>query len=257
MVKDILETGERKSNRTGIDTISTFGYQFRVDLRDGFPLLTTKKVLFSSVVKELLWFIRGETNIKTLGCGIWSQWADKEGECGPIYGKQWVAWEDHEESCEPEYINQLQQAINLIKNNPDSRRIIVSAWNVADIPKMALAPCHVLFQFNVSGEFLDLQLYQRSADTALGVPFNIASYALLLMMVAKECGLTPRHFVHTFGDLHVYVNHVEGLEKQLQRDPYSLPQVRIEDKPFWELKFEDIVLENYQHHPFIKFEVAV
>lgn len=257
MVTHILENGERRSNRTGIDTISVFGYQLRCDLRTGFPLLTTKKVLFSSIVKELIWFLSGSTNIKDLGCGIWDAWANENGDCGPIYGKQWVAWNDTEENCKTEHINQIQKAIDMIKNDPESRRIIVSAWNVAELDQMALNPCHVLFQFNVSGPYLDLQLYQRSADTALGVPFNIASYALLLMIIAKECGLTPRHFIHTFGDLHIYVNHVDGLKEQLKREVLTLPHVTIADKNIWELKEEDIVLEGYQHGKFIKFEVAV
>jgi len=263
MIELVLATGEPKNNRTGVTTASVFGHQYHADLRQGFPLLTTKKVKFDLVVKELLWFLRGETNINTLGCKIWDEWADANGDCGPIYGKQWIKWsatnEDDTFCGQPwtEHINQIQQAIDTIKNNPDSRRIIVSAWNVTDLPKMRLAPCHCFFQFNVYENCLDLQLYQRSADLALGVPFNIASYALLLSMVAKECDKVPRYFIHTFGDLHIYNNHIEGLEEQLKREPYPLPTLKIKDKPFWEIKEEDIQLENYKHHPYIKFSVAV
>jgi thymidylate synthase len=232
-----------------------FGAQVRYDLRDGFPLVTTKKVLFPAVVRELLWFLRGSTNINDglkEFTPIWDAWADPDGELGPIYGYQWRNWGGMG-------IDQIQQAIDTIKRDPRSRRNIVSAWNVADIPKMKLPPCHALFQFYVGGEneWLDCQLYQRSADLALGVPFNIASYALLQSMIAQECKLRPRHFVHTLGDAHVYVNHIEGLKVQLAREPFALPKLVLADRPTLELRFEDIALEGYQHHPFIKFPVAV
>ncbi|NBV42423.1 thymidylate synthase [bacterium] len=263
MVTYVLEHGERKTDRTGTGTISVFGYQFRCDLRDGFPLLTTKKVIFDSVLKELLWFIRGATNINDgLDTAIWDAWADPNGELGPIYGYQWRKWErfrwnELSNTYEKSHVDQLADVIQMIKQSPDSRRLIVSAWNVADIERMALPPCHSFFQFNVSNGFLDLQLYQRSADIAVGVPFNIASYSLLLMMVAKECGLIARHFVHTFGDAHVYLNHLDGLHVQLQRTPGKLPRVEIADKPFFELEFSDFKLVDYDPQPFIKFPVAV
>ncbi len=253
LIKRVLDEGEERMDRTGTGTLSIFGTQTRYDLREGFPLLTTKKVLFKAVVYELLWFLRGSTNINddlTQHSPIWDAWADEQGELGPIYGHQWRNWGGTG-------IDQITNAIDLIKNNPQSRRIIVNAWNVADVPKMALPPCHTMFQFYVSGPFVDVQLYQRSADLALGVPFNIASYSLLLMMVAKECGLTPRHFVHTMGDAHIYTNHVEGLQRQLQREPLPLPTLRLADKPVLEQTYEDIVLEDYQHHKFIRFKVAV
>jgi thymidylate synthase len=253
LVRHILAHGDRRDDRTGTGTLSVFGAQVRYDLREGFPLITTKKVLFSAVVRELLWFLRGSTNVNedlTQHTPIWDAWADESGELGPIYGYQWRNWGGAG-------IDQIQQAIDTIKNDPLSRRIIVSAWNVADLPRMALPPCHTLFQFYVCGDHLDLQLYQRSADMALGVPFNIASYALLLQMVAAECGLTARHFVHTFGDAHVYLNHVDGLKIQLEREPYPRPVVHLADKPLAELTFDDIELRDYQHHPFIRFEVAV
>lgn len=256
LVREVLEKGEKKEDRTGVGTISVFGMQRKYDLREGFPLLTTKKVLFKGVLRELLWFLKGSTNIHddlTQHTPIWDAWADEKGELGPIYGYQWRHWptpEGHD-------IDQIQQVIDTIKTNPDSRRIIVSAWNVADIPKMALPPCHLLFQFYVVNGRLDCQLYQRSADIALGVPFNIASYALLMHMVAQECSLTPGIFTHTLGDAHIYLNHVEGLKKQLTRAPKSLPTLKITPKPFWDLLFEDFTIENYEHDPFIKFEVAV
>jgi thymidylate synthase len=253
LVRDVLEHGERRSDRTGTGTLSIFGAQVRYDLRQGFPLVTTKKVLFGAVVRELLWFLRGSTNIHddlTQHTPIWDAWADEQGELGPIYGYQWRNWGGTG-------IDQIQQALELIRKDPTSRRIIVSAWNVADLPRMRLPPCHAFFQFYVSGEWLDCQLYQRSADLALGVPFNIASYALLQAMFAQETGLRPRHFVHTFGDAHVYLNHVEGLKIQLEREPYPLPTLKLAKKPMLELTFEDIALEHYQHHPFIKFPVAV
>jgi thymidylate synthase len=253
LVEKILAEGERKDDRTGTGTLSIFGAQVKYDLREGFPLLTTKKVLFKAVVRELLWFLKGSTNINdnlTEHTPIWDAWADADGELGPIYGKQWRDWGG-------QGIDQIANAIDLIKHNPTSRRIIVSAWNVADIPKMALPPCHAFFQFYVAQGRLDCQLYQRSADIALGVPFNIASYALLLQMMAKECGLQPGVFTHTLGDAHIYLNHVEGLKVQLERAPYALPTVRIDDLPMSEIQFENIHLEHYQYHPFIRFKVAV
>lgn len=253
LIRQVLEDGESKTDRTGTGTRAIFGTQSRYDLRDGFPLVTTKKTLFPAVVRELLWFLKGSTNIYedlTQHTPIWDAWADAEGNLGPIYGYQWRNWGGTG-------IDQIQQAIDTIKTNPDSRRIIVSAWNVADIPDMKLPPCHAFFQFFVVNGRLDLQLYQRSADLALGVPFNIASYALLLTMVAQECDLTPGVFVHTIGDAHLYDNHLDGVREQLSRKPLPLPQLKIANKPFHEICFEDIELLNYEHHPFIRFEVAV
>ncbi|GAB4563624.1 MAG: thymidylate synthase [Haliangiales bacterium] len=259
LVRRILDHGEQRPDRTGTGTLSLFGAQLRFDLREGFPLVTTKKVLFSAVVRELLWFLRGATNIHdglTEHTPIWDAWADEDGELGPIYGHQWRSWGRSRDGADAG-IDQIQRAIELIKHQPHSRRIVVSAWNVSDLDDMALAPCHALFQFYVAGDRLDCQLYQRSADMALGVPFNIASYALLLTMMANECDLTPGFFVHTFGDAHVYLNHVDGLRRQLEREPYALPQVRVAKKPLLEVEFEDVELVGYQHHPFIKFAVAV
>jgi thymidylate synthase len=253
LIRLILEKGEEKSDRTGTGTLSMFGLQTRYDLREGFPLLTTKKVLFSAVVHELLWFLRGSTNINdnlTQHTPIWDAWADEDGNLGPIYGHQWRNWGGTG-------IDQIQNAIDLIRSNPDSRRIIINAWNVADIEKMALPPCHAFFQFYVCNGRLDCQLYQRSADMALGVPFNIASYALLTQMIANECDLTPGFFVHTLGDAHIYSNHIEGLKIQLERSTMALPRVEIAQKPLGQLSFEDIELIDYQHHPFIRFKVAV
>ncbi|MCK5603941.1 thymidylate synthase, partial [Candidatus Pacearchaeota archaeon] len=235
LVKFVLENGETKDDRTGTGTLSVFGYQNRFDLREGFPMVTTKKVRFDAIVRELLWFLHGSTNINdddfTKHTPIWDAWADENGDLGPIYGYQWIKWERHEKkgdgTCGVTHVNQIQEAIDLIKNNPKSRRIIVSAWNVADLPRMALMPCHAFIQFNVANGFLDLQLYQRSADIALGVPYNIASYSTLLMMVAQECDLIPRHFIHTFGDAHIYSNHVDGLKEQITRTPKALPKLEI------------------------------
>ncbi len=264
LLRHVLEHGERRTDRTGTGTISLFGAQTRYDLRDGFPLVTTKKVLFPAVVRELVWFLRGSTNINDdlkQHTPIWDAWADPAGELGPIYGHQWRHW-----GAPPHGgagIDQISEAIATIKRDPTSRRIIVSAWNVTDIPKMRLPPCHALFQFYVHQEaasgagWLDCQLYQRSADLALGVPFNIASYALLMSMIARECGLRPRAFVHTLGDAHIYLNHVEGVKLQLARAPHPLPTLVLANKPTLEMTFEDVVLEGYQHHPFIKFPVAV
>jgi len=264
LVRYVLDNGEQRQDRTGTGTLSVFGYQTKYDLRDGFPLLTTKKVLFSAVVHELLWFLRGATNINdnlTQHTPIWNAWANDKGELGPIYGYQWRKWEkfigDDKTGYRKEHVDQIRQALSLIKNNPDSRRIIVSAWNVADIERMALPPCHTLFQFFVINGRLDCQLYQRSADIALGVPFNIASYALLMSMMAQQCDLTPGIFVHTLGDAHIYLNHVDGLKEQLKRTPKPLPQVKIAEKDIFDITFEDIKLENYQHEAFIKFPIAV
>lgn len=256
LVQEVLENGERREDRTGTGTISLFGMQRKYDLREGFPLLTTKKVRFDGILRELLWFLKGSTNINdelTQHTPIWDAWADEDGELGPVYGKQWRRWN----AVNGREIDQIQNAIDTIKNNPDSRRIIVNAWNVADLEHMALPPCHLLFQFYVVNGRLDCQLYQRSADIALGVPFNIASYATLMMMMAQECDLEPGIFTHTMGDAHIYVNHVEGLKKQLQRTPTALPQLKIAKKPFWDLQYEDFELINYEHDPFIKFKVAV
>ena len=260
LVREVLEKGEQKDDRTGTGTLSLFGVQRKYDLREGFPLLTTKKVLFDAVLWELLWFLRGSTNINdnlTQHTPIWNAWADEKGELGPVYGKQWRRWNAVNRRGTPIEIDQIQAAIDLIKTNPDSRRIIVNAWNVGEIDQMALPPCHMFFQFYVVNGRLDCQLYQRSADIALGVPFNIASYATLLMMVARECGLQPGIFTHTMGDAHIYLNHIEGLQEQLKREPKKLPELKIAQKPFWDLKFEDFQLIGYEHEPFIKFKVAV
>jgi thymidylate synthase len=258
LVRQILDHGEVRADRTGTGTRSIFGMQARYDLREGFPLVTTKKVLFPAVVRELVWFLRGATNIHddlTQHTPIWDAWADERGELGPIYGHQWRSWGS---SGGGPGIDQLSQVIELIKRDPTSRRLIVSAWNVADLPRMALPPCHTMFQFYVSGRRLDCQLYQRSADMALGVPFNIASYALLTHLVANECGLDAGFFVHTLGDAHVYANHVDGLRRQLERSPLPPPRLVLPPgKKVLDIRFEDVVLESYQHHPFIKFEVAV
>ncbi len=264
LVQEIFDTGLTKTDRTGTGTISIFGAQRKYDLREGFPMVTTKKVRFDAILRELLWFLKGSTNINDKlkeYTPIWNAWADENGDLGPIYGKQWVAWEVHEKqedgTCKVIEVNQIQQAIDLLKNSPDSRRILVSTWNVADLPKMALMPCHTFFQLNVMGDRLDLQMYQRSADVALGVPYNVASYSALLMMIAKEVGLTPGIFVHTLGDVHIYSNHIDGLKEQLTRTPKKLPKLVIADKPFWDLEFEDFELKNYEHDEFIKFPIAV
>jgi thymidylate synthase len=258
LLQFILDNGTQKTDRTGTGTISYFGYQMRFDLKDGFPLVTTKKVHLKSIIYELLWFLRGETNIKYLkdhGVSIWDEWADEAGELGPVYGKQWRSWQD----ANGEAIDQVADAVKQIKNNPDSRRIIVNAWNVAELPQMALMPCHTLFQFYVADGKLSCQLYQRSADVFLGVPFNIASYALLTMMMAQVCDLAPGDFIHTFGDVHIYNNHIEQVQLQLSRKPYTLPIMKLNTsvKNIFEFKFEDFTLENYQHHPAIKAPVAV
>lgn len=253
-----MDNGVMKSDRTGTGTKSVFGYQMRFDLSDGFPLLTTKKLHLKSIIYELLWFLKGDTNVKYLqdnGVRIWNEWADADGNLGPIYGKQWRAWRDYNGGT----IDQLSEAVETIRTNPDSRRIIVSAWNVADLPEMRLPPCHAFYQFYVADGRLSLQLYQRSADIFLGVPFNIASYALLLMMVAQVTGLEAGDFVHTLGDAHIYTNHFEQVREQLSREPRPLPTMRInpEVKSLFDFKYEDFTLENYNPHPHIKGVVAV
>lgn len=258
LLQFILDNGTQKPDRTGTGTISYFGYQMRFNLNNGFPLVTTKKIHLKSIIYELLWFLRGETNTKFLkdnGVSIWDEWADENGELGPVYGKQWRSWE----GADKIEIDQISDAIKQIKNNPDSRRIIVSAWNVADLPKMALMPCHTLFQFYVADGKLSCQLYQRSADVFLGVPFNIASYALLTMMMAQVCDLNVGDFIHTFGDVHIYNNHLEQVKLQLSRKPYVLPTMKLNPsvKNIFDFKYEDFTLENYQFHPAIKAPVAV
>lgn len=258
LLQHILENGTQKTDRTGTGTISCFGYQMRFDLQKGFPLVTTKKLHLKSIVYELLWFLKGETNIQYLnehGVSIWNEWADANGELGPVYGKQWRSWQ----GADGTVIDQIADVIQQIKKNPDSRRLIVSAWNVAELPKMALMPCHTLFQFYVADGKLSCQLYQRSADVFLGVPFNIASYALLTMMVAQVCDLQYGDFVHSFGDVHLYNNHIEQAKLQLSRNPYPLPAMKINPavKDIFNFKFEDFTLENYQCHPHIKAPVAV
>ena len=291
LVKFVLENGDKKEDRTGTGTLSVFGYQNRYDLRKGFPLVTTKKVYFRGILHELLWFLKGDTNIKYLvdnNVKIWNEWpyetykaseeyqgetldefvekikesdefSAKWGELGPVYGKQWIRWT----GSDGKPINQIQNVLDQIKTKPYSRRHIVSGWNVSDIQdlikaKKAAPPlCHTMFQFNIVNGEIDMQLYQRSADIALGVPFNIASYSILLMMVAKECGLIPRYFIHTFGDAHIYLNHLEGLKEQLTRNPHQRPTLEIADKPFWDLKFEDFQLKDYECDEAIKFPIAV
>lgn len=258
LLQHILDHGVQKTDRTGTGTISCFGYQMRFDLQKGFPLVTTKKLHLKSIVYELLWFLKGETNIQYLtdhGVSIWNEWADEKGELGPVYGKQWRSWE----GANGETIDQIADLIQQIKKNPDSRRLIVSAWNVAELPKMALMPCHSLFQFYVADGKLSCQLYQRSADVFLGVPFNIASYALLTMMVAQVCDLQCGDFVHSFGDVHLYNNHIEQAKLQLSRTPFDLPTMKINPvvKDIFNFQFEDFALENYQCHPHIKAPVAV
>lgn len=258
LLNDILANGIDKHDRTGTGTRSVFGRQLRFDLSEGFPLLTTKKLHLKSIIHELLWFLKGDTNVKYLqdnGVRIWNEWAREDGDLGHIYGYQWRSWPDYDGGT----IDQIEQAVNDIKNNPDSRRIIVSAWNVADIPNMALPPCHAFFQFYVADGKLSLQLYQRSADTFLGVPFNIASYALLTMMMAQVCGLKPGDFVHTFGDTHVYLNHLEQAQLQLSREPRKLPEMIINPdvKSIFDFKYEDFELVGYDPHPHIAAKVSV
>jgi thymidylate synthase len=258
LLRHILANGVTKSDRTGTGTISTFGYQMRFNLQEGFPLVTTKKVHLKSIIHELLWFLQGSTNtayLKEHGVSIWDEWASPEGELGPVYGKQWRSWEGPDGVVHDQIRDVLQQ----IKTNPDSRRMVVSAWNVADLPRMALMPCHALFQFYVSEGKLSCQLYQRSADVFLGVPFNIASYALLTLMMAQVCDLQPGDFVHTFGDVHIYQNHLEQVHTQLERAPFPLPTMRLNPdmKDLFAFRYEDFTLENYQAHPAIKAPVAI
>lgn len=258
LLEHILEHGVKKEDRTGTGTISVFGYQMRFDLNEGFPCITTKKLHLRSIIHELLWFLKGDTNIQYLkdnNVSIWDEWADENGNLGPVYGSQWRSWP----AADGRHIDQIKQVVDQLKNNPDSRRIIVSAWNVGEIEKMALPPCHAFFQFYVAEGKLSCQLYQRSADTFLGVPFNIASYALLTMMMAQVCGLKPGDFVHTLGDAHLYSNHLEQARLQLSRDFRPLPQMKInpEVKDLFEFKYEDFELINYDPHPHIKAEVAV
>jgi thymidylate synthase len=273
LIEDILTKGSSKSDRTGTGTVSFFGYQMRFDLNDGFPLVTTKKMHLKSIIYELLWFLKGDTNIKYLkdhGVSIWDEWADPDGELGPVYGKQWRSWE----AVDGQLTDQISKLIDDINSNPDSRRLIVSAWNVGDLSKMALMPCHAMFQFYTSissstgqnmgkagpvKRKLSCQLYQRSADAFLGVPFNIASYALLTLMIAQVCGLEPGEFIHTFGDVHLYNNHLEQAQLQLTRSPLPLPTLKLNPliKNIFDFRFEDFTLEHYQSHPAIKAPVAV
>lgn len=258
LLQHIIDTGTPKSDRTGTGTLSCFGYQFRFNLADGFPLVTTKKLHLKSIIYELLWFLKGDTNIQYLnehGVSIWNEWADASGDLGPIYGKQWRSWQ----GADGKVIDQISDVIHQIKSNPDSRRMIVSSWNVAELHEMALMPCHSLFQFYVADGKLSCQLYQRSADVFLGVPFNIASYALLTLMMAQVCELKPGEFVHTFGDVHLYNNHIEQAKLQLSRTPYPLPVMELNAsvKNIFNFEFEDFRLENYQSHPPIKAPVAV
>jgi len=258
LLRHILAHGVQKEDRTGVGTLSVFGYQMRFDLAAGFPLITTKKLHLKSVIYELLWFLRGDTNIKYLhenGVTIWDEWADVDGNLGPVYGAQWRSWTTHT----GETIDQISNVIAQIKRNPDSRRLIVSAWNVADLEQMKLPPCHCLFQFYVANGRLSCQLYQRSADTFLGVPFNIASYALLTMMIAQVCDLQPGEFVHTLGDTHIYRNHVEQVQRQLAREPYPLPHMILNPavNSIFDFRYADFTLENYQSHRLIKAPIAV
>lgn len=258
LLNHILDTGTDKGDRTGTGTRSVFGYQMRFNLADGFPVVTTKKLHLRSIIHELLWFLKGDTNIKYLkdnGVGIWDEWADEQGNLGPVYGYQWRNWP----TPDGRHIDQIKQLVEGIKKNPDGRRHIVSAWNVADIQNMALPPCHCLFQFYVANGKLSCQLYQRSADVFLGVPFNIASYALLTLMVAQVCDLEPGEFIHTFGDVHLYSNHFDQAKLQLTRTPFPLPVMKLnpEIRDLFDFKYEDFTLENYQSHPGIKAEVAV
>jgi thymidylate synthase len=258
LMRHVLENGQRKSDRTGTGTLSVFGHQMRLDLARGFPLLTTKKVHLKSIIHELLWFLRGDTNVAYLkqhGVSIWDEWADERGELGPVYGYQWRSWP----APEGRHIDQISQVLGELKTNPDSRRMLVSAWNVADLPKMALMPCHAFFQFYVANGRLSCQLYQRSADVFLGVPFNIASYALLTLMVAQVCGLKPGELIHTFGDTHLYLNHLQQAREQLAREPRALPRMRLnpEVRNLFEFRYPDFALEGYDPHPAIKAPVAV
>lgn len=258
LLREIRDNGVTKTDRTGVGTKSIFGHQMRFNLQDGFPLLTTKKVFLKGIIYELLWFLKGDTNIKFLtdhNVHIWDEWADENGDLGYVYGKQWRSWE----ATDGRVIDQISQVVDLIKNHPDSRRILVTAWNPAEIDKMALPPCHCLFQFYVADGKLSCQLYQRSADTFLGVPFNITSYALLTMMLAQVCGLEPGEFIHTTGDTHIYLNHLDQVNEQLSREPRPLPKMIINPdvKSIFDFKYEDFKLEGYDPYPAIKAPVAV
>jgi thymidylate synthase len=258
LINHILENGEEKGDRTGTGTLSVFGYQMRFDLSKGFPMVTTKKVHLKSIIHELLWFIKGDTNVKYLqenGVRIWNEWADENGDLGPVYGKQWRDWKDNNGRT----IDQLEQVIDMIKNNPNSRRIIVSAWNVGELDEMALMPCHAFFQFHVANGKLNCQLYQRSADVFLGVPFNIASYAILTHMIAQICGLDAGTFVHTLGDAHLYTNHLEQARLQVSREPMPLPTLKLNPdiENIDDFKFEDFEVIDYQHHPHISAPIAI
>lgn len=258
LLEHILANGTQKGDRTGTGTISCFGYQMRFNLAEGFPLVTTKKLHVKSIIHELLWFLKGDTNIQYLrenGVKIWDEWADENGNLGPVYGKQWRSWG----TANGETIDQITDLIQQIKTNPNSRRLLISAWNVGELKEMALMPCHALFQFYVADGKLSCQLYQRSADVFLGVPFNIASYALLTLMVAQVCGLQPGEFVHSFGDVHLYNNHIEQAKLQLSRTPYALPTLQVNPTVtnIFDFQFSDFTLENYQFHPHIKAEVSV
>ena len=258
LLSHVMEHGAEKKDRTGTGTISTFGYQMRFDLSEGFPVVTTKKLHLRSIIYELLWFLSGSTNVKYLqdnGVRIWNEWADADGNLGPVYGYQWRSWP----ASDGRHIDQVSAVVNSLKNNPDSRRHIVSAWNVGDLEKMALPPCHVLFQFYVAGGRLSCQLYQRSADIFLGVPFNIASYSLLALMMAQVTGLKPGEFIHTFGDAHIYLNHIEQVRLQLTREPRPLPVMTLnpEVKDIFSFKYEDFTLTGYDPHPVIKGEISV
>jgi len=258
LMKYVRESGTEKSDRTGTGTLSVFGYQMRFNLEEGFPLVTTKKVHLKSIIYELLWFLKGSTNIDYLnehGVSIWDEWADERGELGPVYGAQWRSWPAQDGNS----IDQISEVINQIKANPDSRRLIVSAWNVSQIDSMALPPCHAMFQFYVANGKLSCQLYQRSADIFLGVPFNIASYALLVLMIAKVTGLKPGEFVHTLGDAHLYLNHLDQVDEQLKREPFPLPKVTIsrDIRNVLDLEYEDFSLEDYESHPHISAPIAI
>jgi len=258
LMQHILDNGVIKTDRTGTGTKSIFGYQMRFDLQQGFPVLTTKKLHLKSIIYELLWFLKGDTNVKYLndhGVSIWDEWKNEKGDLGPVYGEQWIRWADYKGNT----INQIQKCVDIIKNNPDSRRIIVNAWNVAQLDEMALTPCHAMFQFYVANQKLSCQLYQRSADVFLGVPFNIASYALLTLMMAQVCDLQAGEFIHTFGDAHLYLNHIEQTKLQLSREPRKLPSIHINPdvKNIFDFQYEDFELKNYDPHPHIKAPIAV
>ena len=266
LVNTVLNNGIRKKNRTGVDTIMYFGYHYKVNLSDGFPLLTTKKIFFNSVIRELLWYLKGETHIRNLRqhTKIWDAWTseEKNWEIGKMYGYQWVKWEkisidSDKKTYKKTHINQIEEVINLIKNNPDSRRMVVTAWNPSVLDEIALPSCHAFFMFNVTNGKLNCHLTQRSGDIALGIPFNLACYATLTQMIAQETNLELGQFSHYINDAHIYENHIDGLKEQLKREPLDLPQLHIQNKPFWELEFEDFELNNYEHHPIIKFPVAV